>query len=132
VVGYDEFLLNLDHPRAAEIQRLAKHVENEFPALEREIKWNAPSFKVGDLNIVTFRLFPAPHLQVMLHYGSKKLPAGEDLTFEVTGLESRWPDKTRCQITISSQANAESESEFDALSTAIQNWAKLLRDRGLI
>jgi hypothetical protein len=120
------YLDALVHPRKPDIEDLARRMALELPALRSEIKWNGPSFKAGDVNIATFRLFPAPHFQLILHCGSKKLPVGTDLTFGVDGLDHKWASTTRCTIEVPSKA------EMDRCVRAVGLWREVLISRGLI
>jgi hypothetical protein len=86
--------------------------------LDSEIKWNAPSFTVKGSNVVTFRLFPEPAFQLILHLGAKKLPEASDLQFEVADLMHRWADPTRCVITIGEAF------DWQPLKKAIAEWLK--------
>jgi hypothetical protein len=124
--GYSDFLDALEHPRKRDVRELANSIELALPGLGREIKWNGPSFKAGEVNVATFRLFPAPHFQLILHCGSRKLPQGTDLTFGVEGLSHRWADTTRCTIEVPSSRN------MDRCIHAVSLWIELLIERGLI
>jgi hypothetical protein len=110
------FLAGLEHSRAAEIRALVRRIESAFPELDTEIKWNAPSFTRAGNHLVTLRLFPDPALQVVLHRGAKKLPAGTDLRFDVEGVPHRWADPTRCVLTLGST------DDVDAVIEAIARW----------
>ena len=114
----DVFLEGLQHTRKDDIISLYSKVDDEFNVLQSEIKWNAPSFKVNELNVVTFRLFPEPVFQLVLHLGSKKLPASTNLRFEVTDLNHRWPDSTRCVITV------DDDFDWQPLKKTITRWLK--------
>jgi hypothetical protein len=126
MAGLSAFLDALVHSRKADIQDLAHRIQIEIPELGSEIKWNGPSFKAGEVNIATFRLFPDPNFQVILHCGSKKLPKGTDLTFTVEALDHRWADMTRCTIEVPSR------SEVDGCIKAVRLWREVLTSRGLI
>ena len=112
----DVFLSDLKHIRKEEIGRLYSIISSEFEVLESEIKWNAPSFKLGGSNVITFRLFPEPVFQLILHLGAKKLPAPIKLKFEIVELNHRWADSTRCVITINENF------EWEPLKIAISDW----------
>ena len=95
-----KFLTELDHPRKAEVSDLYSYISSAFPDLDSEVKWNAPSFKLRGTNVLTFRLFPAPVFQIILHLGSKRDPQAPNLKFDLVGLEHKWADTTRCVITV--------------------------------
>jgi putative SOS response-associated peptidase YedK len=114
----DTFLKGLQHTRKEDIESLYSRISAEFKILESEIKWNAPSFKLKGSNVVTFRLFPEPVFQLILHLGSKKLPESTDLKFEVANLKHSWADSTRCLITI------DENFEWEPLQKTITKWLK--------
>lgn len=122
----DKFLFELNHSRASEIESLSRYLVASFPNLKPEIKWNAPSFIMGGVNVVTLRLFPEPILQVVLHCGSKKLTDAPDLRFEVEALQNRWADQTRCVIDLPKGFNNES------LFESIAKWLQLLQANHLV
>ena len=112
----DAFLKGLEHTRKEDITNLYSRISTEFKMLDPEIKWNAPSFKLKGSNVVTFRLFPEPVFQLILHLGAKKLPASTDLQFEVAHLRHRWADSTRCVITI------DENFDWQPLKRAVTEW----------
>jgi hypothetical protein len=116
----DLFLEGLQHTRKDEITLLYSRIRGEFKILEAEIKWNAPSFKLNGSNVVTFRLFPEPVFQIILHLGAKKLAASKNLEFEVVELNHRWADSTRCVITV------DDDFDWQPLEKAINKWLKLV------
>jgi hypothetical protein len=96
----ESLLATLDHPRADDIRRLrSKMLGMPAPWVE-SIKWNAPSFALNGVDLATFRIFPAPHFELILHLGAKKLAAPPDLRFAIPDLRHEWRDRTRCQIVI--------------------------------
>jgi hypothetical protein len=126
MTGYSDFLDALDHPRTSDIRDLVSRIHLAFPTLGREIKWNGPSFTAGGVNIATFRLFPPPQLQLILHCGSKRLPEGTDLTFALERLGHKWADETRCIIEVPTG------EDMDHCVDAVASWRSVLEDRGLI
>lgn len=113
-----EFLKDLKHSRKTEIADLTTKITTSFPKFEPEIKWNAPSFKLNGVNIVTFQLFPDPAFRIILHLGSKKIVKPPDLRFEILKLKHKWADSTRCVITVDEELN------FQALNKVIKEWIK--------
>lgn len=110
------FLKDLHHSRKTDIRNLYSKISSEFPNLESEIKWNAPSLKLNGTNVVTFRIFPDPAFQIILHFGSKKAPENSDFKFEITRLHHRWADSTRCVVTI------DSDLDWPPLKKVIGQW----------
>jgi hypothetical protein len=102
------------------IVALASAISVANPELTREIKWNAPSFAVKGMNVVTFRLFPDPAFHIVLHVGSKKLVSNPDLRFTIEGLEHKWADSTRCVITVGNDANE------SAVNAVVKRWVEII------
>lgn len=112
------FLDNLAHSRKKEIVDLYSKISASFPELESEIKWNAPSFTLNGTNIVTFRLFPEPVFQLILHAGAKKLVDAPELQFEINEFKHRWADPTRCVIIM------EKDFNWQELNKVIKVWIR--------
>lgn len=110
------FLKNLQHSRKTEILILFDKICTYFPHLEPELKWNAPSFLINGVNVVTFRLFPDPHLQIVLHNGSKRPEGFLDLRFAVANLKHRWADSSRCVIDV------RGEDSWHDIQRALMTW----------
>lgn len=71
----DAYLDGLQHARKAEIESLRRAILDAVPGLEERIKWNAPSFGLGEDDRITMRIHPGDRLQLILHRGAK---AGAD------------------------------------------------------
>ncbi len=74
----EAYLAGLDHPRLDDIRALRRLILETDPAIGEAIKWNAPSFHLGE-HFATMRLNGKPPLQLILHLGAKNrqpLPAG--------------------------------------------------------
>lgn len=91
----DARLADLDHPRADDIRALCSAITSAFPDLTAEIKWNAPSYRAGEVSIVTLRILPPPNFQVVLHVGSKKPVDPPDLRFDIDDVRHTWADRAR-------------------------------------
>lgn len=68
----DAFLREADHPLFAEIQRLRLAILAGNPEVTESIKWNAPSFRIGDVDRATFNLRPFDVVQLVFHRGVAK------------------------------------------------------------
>ena len=69
----DEYLAGLGHAHLAGIQRLRAAILAADPRLVERIKWNAPSFGLGDDDILTMRLAPRDAFQLVFHRGVAKV-----------------------------------------------------------
>lgn len=105
----DEFLTNLEHPLKELIYAVRASIRDADARLTEQIKWNAPSFALGDLDLVTMKLFPPKSVQVIFHRGAKKTmqPASRLLT-EDFGL-LKWPANDRAVATFASLEQFESQ-----------------------
>lgn len=71
----DAYLDDLQHARKTEVAALRLVILSAVPDLVERIKWNAPSFGLGEDDRITMRLHPGDRLQLILHRGAK---AGAD------------------------------------------------------
>jgi hypothetical protein len=71
----DDYLEALQHARKAEVETLRRVILDAVPGLVERVKWNAPSFGLGEDDRITMRLHPGDRLQLILHRGAK---AGAD------------------------------------------------------
>ena len=56
------------HPRHEQIGRVREAVLSADPRLVESVKWNAPSYAIGE-DLVTLRLRPGDRVEVVLHRG---------------------------------------------------------------
>jgi len=78
----DAYLAALDHPLKAGIVELRFAILDSNPAITEHIKWNAPSFRFGGEDRVTFRLQPGNRLQLIFHRGAKVRADTQQFVFE--------------------------------------------------
>src|SRR5690606_10862776 len=71
ISAVDSYLDALQHARKAEIDTLRRLILSAVPGLVERIKWNAPSFGLGDDDRLTMRLHPGDRLQLILHRGAR-------------------------------------------------------------
>jgi hypothetical protein len=67
----DAFLAALEHPRRDEVQRLRDAILGSDGEITESVKWNAPNFRFGGEDRVTFRLRPGDRVQLVFHRGAK-------------------------------------------------------------
>ena len=95
----DAFLARLDHPLKAEIEALRTIIRGVDPRIGEAVKWNAPSFHLGE-HFATFKLHPATRIQIVLHTGAKVRPNAPAMTIaDPTGL-LKWAAADRCVVTL--------------------------------
>ncbi|NTW38416.1 MAG: DUF1801 domain-containing protein [Cellulomonadaceae bacterium] len=96
----DRYMADLEHPLKAEIARLRAAILASDPTITEHVKWNAPSFRHGGADRVTFRLHPAPHLQVIFHRGATPTLSPAPALDDPTGLMS-WLSPDRAVVDLS-------------------------------
>src|SRR5690606_38849371 len=69
----DKFMDDLIHPLKEVVVELRTIMNRHFPELEENIKWSAPNYAKGDIDGVTFKLFPPKEIAIIFHRGAKKL-----------------------------------------------------------
>jgi hypothetical protein len=67
----EQYLAELEHPLKEGVLRLRAAILASDPAITEHVKWNAPSFRYGGEDRVTFRLQPRGRLQLIFHRGAK-------------------------------------------------------------
>lgn len=112
----DEFLAELDHPRADDVRRLRAAIMAGTPGLTEQVKWRAPSFCVAGVDRVTFRLFPADHLQLVFHRGAKPQDT-EGFEFGDDAGLLRWVAPDRAVLTVGDVATQEA-----AIVALVNRW----------
>jgi hypothetical protein len=90
------------------------------PAITEHVKWNAPSFRYGGDDRVTFRLQPRGRLQLIFHRGAKVRDDTAGFVFaDPSGLMT-WPAPDRAVIDFPDLASvAARRAEVVAL---VQRW----------
>jgi len=67
----ETYMGELEHPCKKEMQALRRIILGADPKITEEIKWNAPSFAVGE-HFVTFNGWAKDYVQLIFHHGPKK------------------------------------------------------------
>jgi hypothetical protein len=67
----ETYMGELEHPCKKEMQALRRIILGADPKITEEIKWNAPSFAVGE-HFVTFNGWATDYVQLIFHHGPKK------------------------------------------------------------
>ena len=115
----DAYLDELQHARKAEVAALRLVILSAVPDLVERIKWNAPSFGLGDDDRITMRLHPGDRLQLILHRGAK---AGADdfFRFEDPDRLIAWAAPDRGVVTFKDVDDLARKSA--ALSEILRRW----------
>lgn len=115
----ESYVETLQHARKSEVLRLHALIVDAVPGLVERIKWNAPSFGVGEDDRITMRLQPGDRVQVVLHRGTK---AGTDdlFRFEDPDRLIAWAAPDRGVITFADADDLTRKSE--ALVCVLRRW----------
>jgi hypothetical protein len=115
----EDFLATLDHPRAADVRRLRAAIMAGNDTLTEHVKWKAPSFCSHGVDRVTFRLFPADHLQLVFHRGAKPQDT-EGFEFGADAGLLRWVAPDRAVLTLGDPADVAAKEE--AIVDLVNRW----------
>jgi hypothetical protein len=115
----------LKHRSEAVITALRRLVLDVDPRIEEHVKWNAPSFAVGEADFATFHLRSKTGLQVVLHLGAKPRPDARVRTEvpDPAGLLV-WRGADRAIVTFTDLADVEEKRQ--AFTAIVGRWLKHL------
>ncbi|KQQ07380.1 DUF1801 domain-containing protein [Rathayibacter sp. Leaf296] len=82
----------MGHPRQEQITRVREAVLSADPRLVESVKWNAPSYAIGE-HLVTLRLRPGDRVEVVLHRGVAARADEVAPVLDDTGVQWRAPDR---------------------------------------
>jgi hypothetical protein len=119
----DAYLAALSHPHKAGVLALREAILGVDDRICETVKWNAPSFYIDD-HFATFRLHPAPVLQLILHAGAKASPEPRRMVLDDPGGWLKWPARDRCVIAFSSDADARTRA--DPVAGLVRDWVRQL------
>lgn len=115
----ETYLDGLQHARKPEVEALRALILGAVPGLSERIKWNAPSFGMGEDDRITMRLHPGDRLQLILHRGAKA--AADDLfRFEDPDRLIVWAAPDRGVVTFSDENDLAAKSA--ALGEVLRRW----------
>jgi hypothetical protein len=103
------FLMAMPHSRKAEIERLRELIFEAEPTLREQIKWNAPSYGLGD-DRITFRLQPGDKVDLIFHRGAKVQDSTGFVFEDESGL-LKWLGADRALVSFSSAAEVDANAK---------------------
>ena len=89
----EAFLERLEHPHLAAIRLLRAAILSADPRIQESVKWNAPSFALGE-HFATFKLRPVETVQIVLHTGASVTVSSHHRSSNVADM-ARSADSTR-------------------------------------
>lgn len=121
----EDFMSHAPQPLRAEMEALRQLVLSASPGIGEEVKWNAPSFHLGE-HFATMRLNGKVPLQLILHRGAKKSELPPPAIDDPTGLlEWLGPDRACVNFTKPGAVSARA----DALKAILQQWVNYIPPR---
>jgi hypothetical protein len=94
----EQYLAALEHPLKEGVLELREAILAADPAITEHVKWNAPSFRHGGEDRVTFRLRPRGRLQLIFHRGAKVRADAAGFVFDDPSGLMTWPAPDRAVI----------------------------------
>ncbi|MGZ9810518.1 DUF1801 domain-containing protein [Pseudoroseicyclus sp. H15] len=93
-----------------------------LPGFQERVKWNAPSFAQGDVDLITLRLPPKGGAQVIFHRGAKAVDTrtGTRILDEPRLI---WATDQRAHVAFASVAEVEASADW--LAETARAWATL-------
>ncbi len=115
-----EYLDSLNHPLRKEIEEIRKIILGANDALEENIKWNGPNYKVGVNDRVSLRVLPPKQIMIIFHRGAKVLeqPKQKILPKDYGLLD--WKTNDRAVATLKDMEQI--ERYRSQLSELVKNW----------
>lgn len=113
----EEYLDALVHAHKDAVLRLRALVLT-VPGLTERVKWNAPSYAVGDVDRLTFRLHPKDQLMVVLHGGTAGRPEG--ITVDDPDGLLTWVTPDRATVSFTGLADVEARA--GAFTALVARW----------
>jgi hypothetical protein len=90
----DAFRASLDDDQLKIVDRLCAMVRGCADGVVERVKWNAPSYGIGDNDRITLGVSPKGIVRVILHRGAAKQD-NQAFSFEAPAGLVTWPDRDR-------------------------------------
>lgn len=118
------FMSQLDHPLKEEMEAVLLLIRGADPTISEGIKWNAPSFCVGEY-FATVNIRSKDAVQIILHLGAK---VRADITGRIAISDPKgllqWLGKDRAAVQF--RDRVEVETNGSAFQEIIRQWIKHL------
>lgn len=115
----DGFMAQLDHPRKAEIEAIRAIIRGADQRIHESIKWNAPSFSIGE-HFATLKLRPGATVQVVFHTGAKVKPGATAIAIDDPSGLLKWAAPDRCVATFADMRDI--QARRGALVAIVRQW----------
>ncbi|MBS4172776.1 DUF1801 domain-containing protein [Bacillus sp. FJAT-49736] len=119
-----EFMDNLEHPLKEEIGEVRKIILSANKQINEHIKWNAPSFQVGNEDRITFNLHGKGFFRLIFHCGAKKKDAiGQGYLFDDTTGILEWVAGDRAIVKFTDMNDVKAKEK--KLTEVITKWIEV-------
>jgi len=118
----DSYMGALEHPMAAQVERLRSAILGVDDRINESIKWNAPSFYVDD-HFATFNLHYPDRIQIVLHAGAKVNPDARQFEVSDPACLLKWAAADRASVTFGS--DSEVDERLAAFLDVLKQWIAL-------
>ncbi len=118
----ETYMRALEHPCKNEMQALRKIILGVDPRITEEIKWNAPSFALGE-HFVTFNGWAKDYVQLIFHHGPKKATS-KGKPIDDPGSMLEWLATDRASIRFESMKDVRAKKA--GLEAIVRKWIKAM------
>jgi hypothetical protein len=118
----DAYMGTLEHPMAAQVERLRSAILDADSRINESIKWNAPSFSIDD-HFATFNLHYPDRIQIVMHAGAKVNPDAKQFEISDPARLLKWAAVDRASIAFTS--DAEVDSQLVSFLDILEQWIAL-------
>jgi len=113
---------NLETPYKREMQAIRSIILGVSPRITEEIKWNAPSFALGE-HFVTFNAWSRDCVQLIFHHGPKKTVSKGTLIKDPGGL-LEWLATDRASMTFRGMSDVRAKRA--GLQSIVRQWIRAM------
>lgn len=115
-----EYIARLGEPLRSEVEALRQVVLGVANGIGEEVKWNAPSFRMGQ-HFATLRLNGKVPLQIILHLGAKKSSLPQSAIDDPAGL-LQWLGPDRACVGFAKPGAVAAQAS--ALRAIVRQWVR--------
>jgi hypothetical protein len=119
----DAFVAASKHPLKREIDAVRALIRGADKRIHESIKWNAPSYSVGE-HFATFHLKRPDAVTVVFHTGAKKQTRASKVVIDDSSRLLTWLAKDRATVTLSNMT--EIRAKRRALAALVKQWIDAL------
>ncbi|HVR21488.1 MAG TPA: DUF1801 domain-containing protein [Polyangiaceae bacterium] len=122
-VDVDAFVAASKHPLKREIDAVRAVIRGADKRIHESIKWNAPSYSVGE-HFATFHLRRPDAVMIVFHTGAKKRTRATKVVIDDSSHLLTWLAKDRATVALSDMT--EIRAKRRALTALVKQWIDAL------